>query len=361
MGEQKNVLHILAKFGIGGIEALCKDYAHFSSHNNFFITIYSAGVIFDEMERDGYDVYNLNTSNKQYFSIKNQIISYCKEKHIDTVIIHHPVTVMYLMLPSLKRQLPNIKFVVYSHSNARNMVRAFDKKGLKLRKFLARRAMNNADMVVAISESVKKSLQDFLNVKNKINVVYNGINLDKFETRRKYDSALRKLIYVGRLIELKGVQDILTILGNMNGDVDFYFSIVGEGPFEKQLKNKVKELGIEDKVEFVGASREVPRLLREADVFVHLPIVEEGFGISVVEAMATGLVCVCANKGGIPEIVNNSNGYLVSDVDEFSSKLTELLTSTKYEAINDIQSKAIDRAKEFSVEKFAVALDKQVS
>lgn len=55
----------------------------------------------------------------------------------------------------------------------------------------------------------------------------------------------------------------------------------------------------------MGTRYNIPELLNDADIFIHMPEWEEGFGITIIEAMAAGVICVCSNNGAISEIINN--------------------------------------------------------
>ena len=95
---------------------------------------------------------------------------------------------------------------------------------------------------------------------------------------------------------------------------DFEFQIIGDGPYKTKLESLVKEQHLENKVVFLGTRYDVSQLLEKADIFVHVPIIEEGFGITIVEAMASGKLCICSNSGAISEIIeNDGNGFLVNE------------------------------------------------
>ena len=75
------------------------------------------------------------------------------------------------------------------------------------------------------------------------------------------------------------------------------------------------ELGVQDKISFEGKSNRVRDYLYAADVFVHPARCPEGFGITLVEAMATGLPCIAFEKGAIPELITSGReGFLEKDV-----------------------------------------------
>ena len=165
------------------------------------------------------------------------------------------------------------------------------------------------------------------------------------------------MIYVGRLEKVKGVQNILK--GLEKADKKFHLSIVGDGEYTNELKRLSHKLLLDDNVDFLGRRDDIPELLSKADVFVHLPEWEEGFGIAVVEAMASGLICICGNVGALPEIIEDGvNGYLVekSNYSLFWEKVNDYLQNSNGSA-SDMYLNALCKAFCFSIEKYAYYLD----
>jgi glycosyltransferase involved in cell wall biosynthesis len=94
--------------------------------------------------------------------------------------------------------------------------------------------------------------------------------------------------------------------------VDVALTLVGDGPMRTSLQARAAELGIADRVEMAGPvpSESVPSVLADADLYVQ-PSRREGFGLALVEALATGLPAVATRSGGPEEIVGGSDGVLV--------------------------------------------------
>ena len=110
----------------------------------------------------------------------------------------------------------------------------------------------------------------------------------------------------------------------------------------------------------MGTRNDVETLLRQCDVFVHMPIWEEGFGITIVEAMSTGLICICNDRGAIPEIIqNNVNGFLLDHrkKGELSKKLEEIFRTYESEHWDTIRTNAVTTANKYSIDGFSKALD----
>lgn len=356
------VLHLLAAGGAGGIESLNKDYAKYSKLDNIFVFIWYGGCTTDEMKLSGRKVIEFNASKKNIFGPIKRIYNICKKENVNTIMVHHASPVMHVYAMTIKKFLPQIKVIVYAHGNAVDMCRINIKKGLWLRKLIMNKALHRADKIIAISKSVKQSLISFFNLEEeKIVVIYNGVDISRFHAYKSKTNKEVELIYVGRLIKQKGVQNTIKALSSFPKEIKYRFRIVGDGVYRKELEDLVKKYNLEDRVKFLGTRRDVAELLEQSDIFIHMPDWEEGFGITIVEAMAAGLICVCADSGAIPEIISNeSNGFIVARDNENNLFHVLLNLIKNIDNLEDVRLKAIERAKEFSSEEFAGNLDSEV-
>ena len=356
------VLHLLASGDTGGIETLCRDYGMFSKLDNTFLFIWNAGCIAEEMKKNNNKVIELNANKKNVLGTLIKILHICKSKKIDAVVVHHDSPIAHLYLMIIKRIYKHIATFAYAHENAEDMKGGSgDSRGLLLRRLVIKKSLKKSDQVIAISKSVKKSLVNYFNIKeDKISIIYNGVNIDKFCNINKKKSEKLQIIYVGRLIKQKGVQNIIKVLSKLPNDFDYKFKIIGKGNYRAELESEIQKYRLDDKVEFYGDRRDVPELLASSDVFIHLPEWEEGFGITIVEAMASGLICICKNSGAIPEIIDNSvNGYLVdsSNYAEICEIIQDISRNIDSEVCKNIRLNAIEKAKFFSINAYVEKMD----
>ena len=170
--------------------------------------------------------------------------------------------------------------------------------------------------VIVNSNYMKCELQRLFGLPfEKINVVPNGININNFngierdyEFRRQYAMDNEKIIlYVGRLVYEKGVQNLISAMPKiLNGYNDSKLVIVGRGGMYDELKNQANAMGIANKVYFTGYlnSKQVQKMYKCADVAV-FPSTYEPFGIVALEAMLAGVPAVVSDVGGLDEIINH--------------------------------------------------------
>jgi len=337
-----------------------RDYAEYSKHENIFVFCWRGGPVTQQIIQAGHKVYILEKEKIGSRRLFKSILDINKTEKPQAVIVHHESPLLWLFVRYIAGKNPAVKTFCYAHCNARSMLRD-NEKGLWLRKLICRSAFNHCTRVIAISHSVEDSVAEYLSVpRERISVIYNGVNLKRFPPHTRAAGDGLRLIYVGRLIKDKGVQGILKSLAETGSD-KITLTVVGDGDYRDALEQQARRLGIRHRVEFLGARDDVPQLLASADAFVHFPEWEEGFGIAIIEAMASGLVCICGRSGAIPEIITHgSNGYLVDkgDTSMLAERLNLVLSQRDTAELSDICREAIKTATCFSLDRFAQQLDR---
>lgn len=205
---------------------------------------------------------------------------------------------------------------------------------------LLKRALLGADRVFAVSESLRQVALGLGVPAEAVRVVGNGVDLDKFRPMDKHEARralglhpeAKVLISVGGLCERKGFHRVIDCMPSLLASTpDLHFLIVGgpsaEGDWTPRLHRQVDDLGLSDRVHFVGtvAPHDLHRVLSAADVFV-LATRNEGWANVFLEAMACGLPVVTTAVGGNAEVVCEPGlGIVVSFGD--SQALTDALRS----------------------------------
>jgi glycosyltransferase involved in cell wall biosynthesis len=175
--------------------------------------------------------------------------------------------------------------------------------------------------VIAVSEferslGIKRGVVD----SNKIWMIYNGLpdttNIAQIEPRKV---GPRRIVCVARFEPQKDQDTLLRAIAELPaGAVEVV--MLGDGSLMKQSRVLAAELGIEDTIEWKGASETVEEELLQADIFV-LPTNWESLPLCIIEAMRAGLPVIATDVGGINElVVNNQTGYLVPQGDSAELK-----------------------------------------
>ena len=186
-------------------------------------------------------------------------------------------------------------------------------------------ALRKAGAVVAVSDALCQRLINLGIPKEKIRLIYNGVDLDVFvpepqiEARKSLGIKLhqRSILFVGNLEITKGCKELVLSFSDLfkeNENVHLYF--IGRGRAEKELKGLAGSTGCLNNVHFWGEVEhaDLTRWYNAADL-ICLPSYNEGVPNVLLEAMACGLPVVATNVGGIPEIVSAENGLLVKRKD----------------------------------------------
>lgn len=150
----------------------------------------------------------------------------------------------------------------------------------------------------------------------RITVIYNGVDLKRFQPVVRADSPGLRLLFVGTGWERKGLRYCIEALAKL--PVDVHLRVVGKGDTTGYLR-LAAALGVADRVEFAGYDADVAREYLAADLLVH-PAIYEPFANVCLEAMASGLPVVTSRANGASEIVNHGrNGAIVKESNDIAS------------------------------------------
>lgn len=186
-----------------------------------------------------------------------------------------------------------------------------------------------ADIVVANSQASRTFVQIFAPNK-KVHVIYRGVESAALEAIKAEDFRTDDVIitYVGRLIDGKGVSDLIYAFKNLeNKKAKLY--IVGDGSQRNHLASLAKTLGIDSQVKFFDAAgwKKAIAIMKGSNIIVN-PSYTEGLPTSVIEAALCKKAIVATNVGGTPEIIKDHVSGLLfppKDIDALTMHLNDLM------------------------------------
>lgn len=311
MGRVLRILQIINSLDVGGAELMLLNICRGLKRKGFDVSVcaLTGGPLVAEFQRDEIPVWTMGAHKRSPLIIfwLMQLLRRWDGDIVHTHLFHSNL---------LSRLLPRIKGVrlVATEHNMTDL----EKRNIFLRN-LYRRSMRRVDLHIAVSESVRALiLRHKRYLSGKIVVIPNGIDLKRFlvsDLKKSRRLTLNDSIQIGTVTRLspeKGVDVLLRAFRRIRQKYpNSYLNIVGTGNQLKALKKLAVSLGIDQQVLWYGFQEDVPEILRTFDCFV-LPSSNESFGLSVLEAMASGIPIVATKSGGVPEIVSDGHsGILV--------------------------------------------------
>jgi glycosyltransferase involved in cell wall biosynthesis len=220
--------------------------------------------------------------------------------------------------------------------------------------------MEHTDRVVVSAESVRDFYVDQVGAdRERIDVVYNAVdwaqlrtNASRDEVRAGFgvplDAPLAGII--ARLTEQKAHTHLFQAMATTNGLEQLHLLVVGDGHLREPLEKQTVDLGINDRIHFLGARRDLGNILSAIDLFV-MPSLWEGLPLSMVLAMGAGLPVVATRVAGIPEVVHDGEtGVLIPPADStaLGAALVKLVRDS------ELRARIGSAARAFALPRFGV-------
>ena len=237
-----------------------------------------------------------------------------KREKVDILHCHKHKTVFYGTIAGKLAGVPIILAHVHGMGRTRNFKR----------KILNRFIFSFVDRILTVSRAVREDViqnnpsfksENVINVGNSIDLdSFSSVIYDKQNVRRKFGLSQDSFVFAtaGRLVPTKGQQYLVEAFARIKKQItNAELIIAGIGELKDELEIQASDLGCRDSVHFPGFVENMRELYSCTDTFV-LPSLAEGLPRTLIEAMASGVFCIAANAGGIPEILDNGNfGTLV--------------------------------------------------
>lgn len=217
-------------------------------------------------------------------------------------------------------------------------------------------SINKSDVVTSVSQNLKQKTLDFFDIHREIEVIPNFIDKSKYST--EFTDCQRSLMaqdhekivtHISNFRKVKHIPDVIHIFNGIQKEIPAKLIMVGEGPEKEKAELLTEELGISDKVVFLGNSHEIDRILCFSDLFL-LPSKSESFGLAALEAMINRVPVISSNTGGIPEVnIHGVSGFLSDErnVEEMTRNALYILKDEK--VLEEFKSNAFNVAEKFDI------------
>jgi glycosyltransferase involved in cell wall biosynthesis len=239
----------------------------------------------------------------------------CRRRQYDIVHVHWPMP--HALFGAVARATCGARLVTLWYGAELRWVQG----SLRWMRWLVRWALRTSDQVVAISSYTAREVNRVADVPVKVIPYTVGLaDAEQVTSQpRIHRDGAFKILFVGRLVERKGVAGLVDAVGRLAASVRARLEIVGDGPERPRLEAQVREAALGDRVALRGrvSAAELRRAYAEADVLVLPSVLDsrndtEGLGVVLLEAMSYGVPVVGSRVGGIPDIiVDGATGLLV--------------------------------------------------
>lgn len=318
------------------------------------LDMFTDNIVFHEVRVSDYPLFDYQPYE---FVLSSMLVDVCKFEGLDLLHVHYAIphaSSAYMAKQILANEGIHIPVITTLHGTDITLV-GKDSSFEPVITF----AINQSDVVTAVSESLKKDTYEHFNITRDIKVVPNFICMDSYnqvkdieELRQSFaPNGEKLLIHVSNFRPVKRVEDVIEVFERVRREVDCRLLLVGDGPDKHRLEELCRRKDICHDIKFLGKVRDTERLLSISDLFL-LTSEFESFGLAALEAMAAKVPVISSNTGGTPEVnIDGFSGYLcdVGDVDHMAKKAVELLTNDSL--LEQFKANAYTQAQNFEIEK----------
>ncbi|WP_338551690.1 N-acetyl-alpha-D-glucosaminyl L-malate synthase BshA [Paenibacillus sp. KS-LC4] len=307
---------------------------HFITHSiPFRLGHFNKNIFFHEVEVNDYYVFRFPPYD---LSLASKMAQVAKMEKLDLLHVHYAVP--HAVCAHLAKQMIGEELKTVTTLHGTDITVLAQDESLK---DLIRLAINKSDAVTAVSQDLIQETRKLLDITKPIDLTYNFVDKriyyprDVASLRLDYASPNEKiLMHISNFRPVKRVSDVIEIFQQVAKTVPSKLLLVGEGPELSKIQCKIREMGLEDRVVFLGKQEDVAQVISLADVLL-LPSEKESFGLVALEAMACGVPTIGSTAGGIPELVTHGEtGFLspIGDVDSMAANAIRLLTDEELHA-----------------------------
>lgn len=348
------ILHIITSLELGGAEKLLSELIPFQKKAGYDVELMILSDINSVFQKDliekGIKVivsnYNSKKSPLNIFAIAKQI----KKENYDIVHVHLVHSQYWTRCAKLLDFNRKRKYITTEHSTSNK------RRNSIIFKLIDKFIFRGYDKIVSISEATQNSLKKWIggDAQNYC-VIANGVDLSRFDNvipllkkEFGFEENDTILMMVSRFQEAKNQKGVVVALKYLPKEYKLVF--VGDGILEKDVQNFVKNEKEEARVKFLGLRKDIPQLLKTADIIIQYSFFE-GFGITAVEGMASHKPVIASDVPGLAEVVKGA-GFLCNkdNPKELADTILKLKDENVYKEVAD---RCLERSKKFTIKNSA--------
>ncbi len=317
------------------------------------LSSYNANIYLHEVSNMKYPLFEYAPYES---SLASKMVDVVKFQKLDILHVHYAIphaAVAYMAKQILATEGIHIPIVTTLHGTDITLI-GDDPSFKPVVEF----SINNSDGVTAVSNFLKEKTLNKFEIKNDIQVIYNFIDFEKFKKTDKehFKKAIapegeKILTHISNFRKVKRVEDVVSIFNLVSKKIDSKLLLIGDGPERQNIENLCREMGLCDKIRFLGKQHAVEELLAISDLFI-FPSGNESFGLAALEAMACEVPVISSNAGGIPEVnLNGKTGYVhnIGDVEAMANSAIKILENENLKS--QLSKNALEVAHKFHIDK----------
>lgn len=318
---------------------------HFIAHSiPFRLGSFHKNIYYHEVEVNDYYVFRYPPYD---LSLATKMAQVAKMQNLDVLHVHYAVP--HAACAFLAKQMVGDRLKVVTTLHGTDITVLAQDESLK---DLIRLAINESDAVTAVSNDLITETREVLDITRDIDLTYNFVDhrvyypRDSASLRSDFAKPEEKIMmHISNFRPVKRVADVVDIFAKVQEEVPSKLLLVGEGPDLPKIQCRIRELGLEKRVHFLGKQDEIAHVISMADVLL-LPSEKESFGLVALEAMACGVPTVGSTAGGIPELVTHKEtGYLapIGDTAQMAEYVKAVFTDERLAA--RLREACLDRSR----------------
>jgi len=326
---------------------------HFISYAMpFRLTEFSSNIYYHEVDISNYPLFQYPPYSIALASKMADVISFEKLELLHVhYAIPHAISAFLAKQMLLEKNDPNKEFKIVTTLHGTDVTLIGQEPSMLE---AVKLGLNKSDGITTVSNYLKDvTVSDFSPTKD-IEVIPNFIDTTYFykkvcDNYRKIFAQKheRVIIHLSNFRPVKRVKEVVKIFNRINQSIPSVLLLVGDGPERSEAEHIARDLGISQKVKFLGRQEAIVELLSISDLML-MPSKTESFGLAALEAMACGVPVIASKVGGLPELIQEKKNGCLHEVDNISEMADCAVSILQNQGqLDGFAASAIERAKIF--------------
>ena len=315
------------------------------------LDFFSENIFYNEVNISTYPLFHYPPYES---ALAGKMVDVVKYEKLDLLHVHYAIphaTSAFLVKQILRSEGLDIPVITTLHGTDITIVG----KDPTMRSVVSF-SINESDGVTAVSDDLRQETYDTFNIKKEIEVIYNFVDLHRFQRQPKdhfkrfiCPHGEKLLVHASNFRPVKRIEDVILVFDKVNKVIPSKLVLIGDGEERPNIERLVRKLGISDDVRFIGKLEAMEEVLSVADLFL-MPSEKESFGLAALEAMACKVPVISSNAGGLGELnINGETGFL-SNVGDINDMVKNTLFVLKEENLERFRENALARAQAFNLD-----------